>query len=297
MSEIAGQKEKQWAANSSAIAAVGLTVFKLVIGLLTGSLGILAEAAHSGLDLAAAMMTVAAVRFSDKPADESHLYGHGKIENLSALLETLLLLLTCGWITHSAALRLRSGRVEIEVTLWSFAVMATSITVDFSRSCMLYRTARKFNSQALEADALHFSTDIWSSAVVILGLTGVKLGQWRPRLQGLAYGDAVAAILVALIVAYISARLGYRAVSHLLDAAPAGMKERIVQSVLAVPGIRGCRQVRLRYSGARMFIDLQVLIDGQQTLREAHDLTEQVERSIQRVVPEADVTVHPEPDD
>jgi len=295
MTGIDGQREKQWAANSSAIAAVGLTAFKLVVGILTGSLGILAEAAHSGLDLVAAIMTALAVRLSDKPADEDHLYGHGKFENLSALAETLLLLLTCVWIIHSAVARLRAGRVDIEVTFWSFAVMATSIVVDFSRSRMLYRAARKFNSQALEADALHFSTDIWSSAVVILGLIGVKLGQWRPQFQFLAYADAVSAILVGLIVIYVSARLGYRTIASLLDAAPPGMKDRIVQLVVAVPGIQGCRQVRLRYSGARLFIDLQVLIDGTKALRDAHDLTEQVERAIQQAEPDADVTVHAEP--
>ena len=297
MNEISRQNEKQWAATSSAVAAVGLTVFKLVIGLLTGSLGILAEAAHSGLDLVAAILTAFAVRFSDKPADEDHLYGHGKIENLSALAETLLLLLTCVWIIHSAVVRLRAGHVDVEVTFWSFAVMATSIVVDISRSRMLYRAARKFHSQALEADALHFSTDIWSSAVVILGLVGVKLGQWRPGFQFLVYADASAAILVGLIVVYVSIRMGHRTVASLLDAAPPGMKERIIQSVVAVPGIKGCGRVRLRSSGARVFIDLLVLIDGRATLRDAHDLTEQVERSIKQVAPDADVTVHAEPYD
>ena len=295
MSDIPGHDEKQWAANSSAFAAVGLTVFKVVIGLMTGSLGILAEAAHSGLDLVAAIMTALAVRFSDKPADEDHLYGHGKIENLSALAETLLLLLTCVWIIHSAIQRLCGGHVEIEVTFWSFAVMATSIGVDFSRSRMLSRVAKKFKSQALEADALHFSTDIWSSGVVILGLMGVKLGQWRPQLQFLAYADAVAAILVGLIVVYVSVRLGYRTVASLVDAAPPGVKDQIMKSVIAIPGIEACRQIRLRYSGARLFIDLQVLIDGRRTLQDAHELTEQVERSIKQVIPDADVTVHAEP--
>jgi len=155
-----------------------------VIGILTGSLGILAEAAHSGFDLMAAIMTAAAVRFSDKPADEDHLYGHGKIENLSALLETLLLLLTCVWIMISAVGRLRSGKIDIEVSLWSFVVMLTSIGVDLSRSRMLYRAAKQFHSQALEADALHFSTDIWSSVVVILGLVSVKVGKDDPTCIG-----------------------------------------------------------------------------------------------------------------
>jgi cation diffusion facilitator family transporter len=295
MSEITGQREKQWAANSSAIAAIGLTVFKLIIGLLTGSLGILAEAAHSGLDLVAAITTAAAICFSDKPADENHLYGHGKIENLSALVETFLLLLTCAWIVTSAVGRLRSGRIDIEVSLWSFIVMLTSIGVDLSRSRMLTRAAKQFHSQALEADALHFSTDIWSSAVVILGLISVKVGEGRPDLHWLVYADAVAAIVVAVIVVIVSFRLGRRTLAGLLDEAPAGLKEKISEVVSVVPGVRGCRNVRARHSGPQLFVDLVILVDGRQSLKDAHSLTERVERAIQDLLPEADVTVHPEP--
>jgi cation diffusion facilitator family transporter len=295
MSKILGQEEKQWAANSSAIAAVGLTLFKLVIGFLTGSLGILAEAAHSGLDLVAAIMTAAAIRFSDKPADENHLYGHGKIENLSALVETLLLLLTCVWIVKSAVGRLQSGKIDIEVSLWSFVVMLTSVGVDVSRSRTLSRAAKQFHSQALEADALHFSTDVWSSAVVILGLLAVKVGERRPPLHWLVYADAVAAIVVAVIVVVISIRLGRRTLAGLLDEAPTGLKEHISEAVSAVPGVRGCRNVRARHSGPSLFIDLVILIDGSQSFEQAHDLTHRVERAIQAIHPEADVTVHPEP--
>jgi cation diffusion facilitator family transporter len=178
-----GAHEKRWAALSSVIAAVGLTGFKIIVGLTTGSLGILAEAAHSGLDLMAAVMTFLAVGISGKPADRNHLYGHGKAENLSALFETLLLLVTCFWILYEATHRLLFHPVALKVTFWSFAVMITSIVVDVSRSRILYRAARKYNSQALEADALHFSTDIWSSGVVILGLICVKISEWVPGLH------------------------------------------------------------------------------------------------------------------
>jgi cation diffusion facilitator family transporter len=216
------EREKRWAAASSVVAAVGLTGFKIVVGVATGSLGILAEAAHSGLDLVAALMTLFAVRISGKPADTRHLYGHGKVENLSALFETLLLLLTCAWIIRSAIHRLAAHRLDIEVTLWSFAVMATSILVDASRSRVLYRAARKHHSDALEADALHFRTDIWSSSVVILGLICVKVSEWAPAAGFLRYSDAVAAIAVALIVVLVSVKLGLRTVQSLVDAAPAG---------------------------------------------------------------------------
>ncbi len=289
------QDEKQRAATSSVFGAVFLTAGKIVVGLATGSLGILAEAAHSGLDLAAAVMTLFAVRESGRPADSSHLYGHGKVENLSALFETLLLLATCVWIIYGAVGRLISGAVEIEVNFWSFAVMVVSIIVDVSRSRVLYRAARKYNSQALEADALHFSTDIWSSAVVIVGLASVKAGDLYPRVAWLRYADAVAAIVVALIVVQVSFRLGMRTMHALIDAAPAGLAERIAREVEKLAGVRDCHNVRVRYSGSQLFVDAHVLVDGDQSLRQAHELTDDIEAAIRRVVPDADVTVHPEP--
>ena len=288
-------REKQFAALSSLLAAVCLTAFKIVIGSLTGSLGILAEAAHSGLDLVAALMTFLAVRVSGRPADAAHLYGHGKVENLSALFETVLLLATCVWITWEAVHRLLYHRGVVEVTVWSFAVMVTSIVIDASRSRMLNRVAKKYNSQALEADALHFQTDIWSSSVVIVGLGAVKLAAWFPGLAWLRSGDAVAALGVSVIVVWISVRLGRRTVDALLDTAPAGLERRIAAAVAAIPGARDCHHVRIRQSGPKLFIDLHVLADGGQTLAKAHALTEQIEAEIQRLAPEADVTVHPEP--
>jgi cation diffusion facilitator family transporter len=171
------EQEKRRVALSSVVAAVFLTTMKIVVGLLTHSLGILAEASHSGLDLIAAGVTYLAVRASGRPPDAEHNYGHGKVENLSALVETLLLLGTCAWIVYEAVQRLFVTDVSIEVTYWSFIVMIVSIIIDFTRSRVLMKTAKKHNSQALEADALHFSTDVWSSAVVIVGLVIVFIGQ------------------------------------------------------------------------------------------------------------------------
>jgi len=287
--------DKESAALTSLFAAVGLTAFKIVVGVLTGSLGILAEAAHSGLDLVAALMTFLAVRFGGRPPDRTHHYGHGKIENLSALFETLLLLVTCVWIVREAAHRLASQRVDIEVTWWSFAVMLTSIAIDYSRSRVLARAATRYHSQALEADALHFQTDIWSSAVVILGLAAVKAAEWWPAAGFLRNGDAVAALGVSAVVVWVSVQLGRRTVDALLDRAPAGMEERIAAAVEAVPGVRNCHQVRIRYSGPVPYIDLHILVDGAQTLAQAHSLTETIEGVIQEIAPRADVTVHPEP--
>lgn len=241
--------EKKNAALSSVVAAVILTTFKIIVGALTGSLGILAEAAHSSLDLIAALVTFLAVRLSGKPADAEHRYGHGKIENLSALFETLLLLGTCVWIISEAVQRLFFKTVDIEVSVWSFLVMAVSIVIDFTRSRVLYRAAKKHNSQALEADALHFSTDIWSSSVVILGLIGVLISERIGGMGFLKQADAVAALGVALIVVYVSIELGIRTVRALLDTAPQGAVEKIKAVVESVPGVVDCHHIRIRPSG------------------------------------------------
>lgn len=295
MPQSAAYLEKNKAAASSVLAAIGLTSLKIVVGALTGSLGILAEAAHSALDLVAALMTWFAVRISGKPPDQDHLYGHGKVENLSALAETILLVATCVWVLYKASARLAHGETDVEVTVWSFAVMALSMIVDFSRSRMLSKAAKKHNSQALEADALHFSTDIWSSAVVIVGLAGVKLSETHPALGFLKSADAVSAICVAAIVFFVCGRLGMRTVQALLDAVPRGLNDQIKTVAESVAGILDCHRVRARYSGAQLFVDAHVLMDGSQTLDRAHALTEAVEAAIERIAPGADVTVHAEP--
>lgn len=291
----AAEREKNLAALSSVIAAIGLTGFKLIVGLTTNSLGILAEAAHSTLDLVAAVVTLISVRLSGKPADEAHHYGHGKIENLSALFEAVLLLVTCAWIIYESIERIFVKSAEVDASIWAFIVMGVSIAVDFSRSRVLQRAARKHNSQALEADALHFSTDIWSSSVVILGLIGVRLASLFPGASFLHQADAFAALGVALIVIYVSIRLAVRTIQGLLDHAPDGLAERIQQAVEAVPGIADCHQVRVRPSGPDVFVDVHISVDGSQSLNAAHDLTDRIEQAIQRVAPRADVTVHPEP--
>lgn len=287
--------EKNVAAASSVLAAVGLTTFKIVVGILTNSLGILAEAAHSGLDLVAALMTYIAVRVADKPADRTHLFGHGKAENLSALFETLLLLATSAWIIYEAIQRLLFTHVAVAVSFWSFLVMGVSIVVDYSRSRLLYRAARKYNSQALEADALHFSTDIWSSSVVILGLVGLTIGRRFPTLGWLEKADSVAALVVALIVVYVSGELGWRTVAALLDAAPKGMAEQIEKAALSVRDVQDAHAVRIRPSGARWFVDLHVTMSGALHLKRAHANTELIEEAVRHILPEADVTVHVEP--
>ena len=287
--------EKRSAALSSVVYAVFLTTLKLVVGLFTNSLGILAEAAHSGLDLVAAAATYLAVRASDKPADKEHPFGHGKIENLSALFEALLLLLTSAWIIYESILRLFFINAVVEASIWSFIIMGISIIVDYTRSRRLYKAARKFKSQALEADALHFSTDIWSSSVVILGLIGLSIANSIHGLAWMNKADSIAALVVAVIVIYVSAQLGWRTVSSLLDTAPSGLAEEIERIAARVPGVVDAHAIRIRPSGAHTFIDMHVTMDGSVTLKDAHSATEVIENAILKEISPADVTVHVEP--
>lgn len=291
----AGEKEKNLVALSSVGAAVFLTSMKLVVGLLTGSLGILSEAAHSGLDLLAAAATFFAVRFSGRPADENHTYGHGKIENLSALFETVLLLLTCVWIIYEAIQRLFFKSVHVEASIWSFIIMAISIAIDFTRSRALARTARRYNSQALEADALHFSTDIWSSTVVIAGLALVWLSG-RLHLAWLAQADAVAAMAVAGIVVYVSLRLGRRTVAGLLDEIPYGLREQVEADICRVPGVMHVRSLRIRWSGPETFAEAVITAAADLPFERAHDIASQAEEAVRQRLPGSQVIVHIEPD-
>ncbi len=290
-------KEKTAAAANSVLAAFALTGMKLVVGLVSGSLGILAEAAHSGLDLVAAVITLFAVRVSDRPADQDHPYGHGKVENFSALVETLLLFVTCGWIIYEAVHRLFFRAVQVTPSLWAFLVVIVSIGVDVTRSRMLSRAARKHNSQALEADALHFSTDVWSSAVVLVGLALVWLGQHAlpgyARVLGKA--DAAAALGVALIVLLVSYKLGKRTIDVLLDSAPNGLPERIIEATAGVDGVLRAGQVRVRRSGARVFVDMNVEVDRNLSFERTHAIADAVEARVRSVTPGADVVVHTDP--
>ncbi len=288
-------REKKLVAGSSVLAAVFLTGIKLVIGIFTGSLGILAEAAHSALDLVAAVITFFAVRVSDRPADESHLYGHGKVENLSALIETILLLVTCGWILKEATNRLFFTSVEVDPSFWGFLTMAISIVVDFSRSRALARVAKKYNSQALEADALHFSTDIWSSAVVILGLGLVRYGDFAGNRTLALRADAVAAMVVAFIVIYVSVQLGRRTIDALLDRAPRGLADRLSTAVSGISEVRGVSRLRVRNVGTQIFVDLNLEVPRHLSFEESHAVTRKAQEALRAISPNADVVVHTVP--
>jgi cation diffusion facilitator family transporter len=286
--------EKRAAAGNSVLAAIVITVLKLVVGFSTGSLGILSEAAHSGLDLFASLLTFFSVGVSDKPADADHQYGHGKIENFSAFVETGLLLLTCAWIIYEAALRLFVRRIEIEPSIAAFAVMVFSMGVDWWRSRALGRIATKYDSQALEADALHFSTDIWSAGVVVLGLTLVLVGRTF-HVDWLRDSDPIAALFVAGVVVSVSWRLARRTVDALLDAAPPGVRSQIYDAVLRVDGVLEVDRVRIRRAGNRYFADLAVGLARTVTFQRSGQLASAVSEAVHRILPDADVTVQPLP--
>ncbi len=282
-------KEKNKVAFLSVLAAIFLTGFKLVVGILTGSLGILSEALHSALDFVAALITWFAVRISDKPADSDHHYGHGKIENLSALIETLLLLITCVWIIYEAVSRLISGETHIEVTVWSYIVVVSSIIIDITRSRALMRVAKKHNSQALEADALHFSTDIWSSSVVLLGLICANFGIY--------IADSIAALFVALIVIYVSYKLGKRSINALIDRVPEETYLKIKSILDGLTEIEQYHDLKVRASGAEIFVEFNIHVQSELNIIQSHNTASTIENKIKNEIPRCHVHVHIEPEE
>jgi cation diffusion facilitator family transporter len=283
--------EKRGVARNSVFAAVLITAFKFVAGFSTGSLGILSEALHSSLDLMAAIVTLLSVRVSDKPADADHQYGHGKVESFSAFIETGLLLITCVWIVYEAFKRLFLRTVEIEPSLVAVAVMLFSIGIDFWRSRALKIVADKYDSQALKADALHFRTDIWSSAVVILGLFLVWLARML-KLNWLFKADPIAALFVAVIVVHVSWRLARQTVDALLDGAPHGARTRIMNSVYNLHGVLEVDRVRIRSAGSRYFVDLAIGLGRNVTFQASEQVAHRVTETVRQILPGADVVVN-----
>ncbi len=286
--------EKRKAAANSLIAALAITSLKIFVGITTGSLGILSEAAHSALDLVAATITLFSVRVSDKPADADHQYGHGKVENFSAFIETALLLVTCVVIIYEAVKRLFFHHVDIEPGLAAFLTLFFSMAVDFWRSRALGTIAAKYDSQALQADALHFSTDIWSSGVVAVGLGLVVLGR-RIHSSWLISADPIAALFVAGVIVFVSTRLARRTVDALLDAAPVGARTRIMKALESVEGLLEVDRVRIRRAGNRYFADVSIGLARNVTFQRSGQVADEVTSAVHRLLPNADVVVHPIP--
>lgn len=273
---------KSAVAFSSMLASLFLAVTKLVVGLMTGSLAILSEAAHALLDLGAAVLTWLAVGAADKPADADHPFGHGKIESLSALAETGLLFATGGWVIYEAVSRLTGEGAEVKVTWYALAVIAASMAIDFTRARALHKVAKETGSQALEADALHFSSDILSSAAVLVGLLLTLV--W-PR------ADAVAAIAVALFVMLAGYRLGRRTIDVLIDSAPEGAADNLTRIVSRVPGVAKVQQVRARLVGATVVAEVQMAVSRGLSLEQVEHLRAKVMSAIREEMPESDITL------
>ncbi|MHA2365719.1 MAG: cation diffusion facilitator family transporter [Candidatus Hodarchaeales archaeon] len=267
----------------SVFAALFLTIIKLAVGLLTNSLGILAEALHSGLDLVAAGITFIAVYYASKPADELHPFGHGKIENFSALIETLILIITCGWIIFEAFDRLNNQEVHVEVNILSFLVIIVAIIVDFVVSQLLFKVANETNSQALKADALHFSTDILSSAVVLVGLIFVSIG--------FPIGDAIAALIVAGIVMWISSKLGLTTINSLLDKVPSVEYSQLMNLLNQEYAEYKIIRLRLRESGPLIQGDLTIELPEKMKLNQIMSLKEDITFKIRSLIQNSDITI------
>lgn len=275
---------KEKAALGSIAASAGLAVAKAAIGLLTGSLAILSEAGHSLIDLSATLLTFFAVRISDKPADAEHQFGHGKIESVTALAETALLFVLTAVVIFEAAQRLAAAKPHVvEATLAAFVVIAISIAVDFFRARTLKRVAKATSSEALQADALHFSSDMWSSVAVLIGLAGVAMG--------FTWADAAAAIVVAVFICIAGWRLGRRTIDTLTDTAPAGVSERVAAIARQVSGVVAIERVRARPAGAVLFVELGVAVSRTLPLDRVTAIKQQLTTGIRTELPSAEVTI------
>ena len=286
---------KRWAALGSVLAALVITALKILTGVLTGSLAMLSEGAHSSVDLVAAAITFFSIRVADRPADEDHNYGHGKIESLAAFVETVLMLGSCVWILTEAIRRIFfHQQFSLTFSIWPFAVLLLSITVDFTRSRNLHRVAQQYNSEALEADAIHFSTDIWSSLAVLVGLVATFVGA-RMNIPVLELADPVAAIIVSGIILHVTWRLARRTIDTLTDANPSEVRTQtntLMHELAAIDGVLSVDRVRTRRSGPNYFADVTLGMPRNLTFQRSEQITMAATAAVQRHLPGADVVVH-----
>jgi len=286
-------QEKKRAALLSIGSAMVLVSLKTFLVWRTGSLGVLSEALHSGLDLVAAVITFLSVRVADRPADDRHPYGHGKFENFSAFIETALLALTALYIIYEAFSRLFFHSVHIEPSLTAILILFVALLIDVTRARGLNRVARKHASEAIEADALHFSTDVWSTVVVIVGILLAWAGNiWN--VSWLGHADALASLAVAGVILWVGSRLGRRTLDALLDAAPEGLHQEITDAIGHMDGVLGVERVRVRRAGNRYFVDATVSVPRTAGLEQVHSLTDAIEKRVGEIIP-SDVLVHTEP--
>ena len=285
---------KRRVALHSMVAAAAMTVLKLAAGLLSGSLGVLSDAAHSALDLVAVTLTFFSVQVSDKPADEDHTYGHGKIENLSAFLEAGLMAVSCAWIIWEAMERMVRHTVVLHHSVWPVLVLLTSIGVDWWRSRRLRAVAEKTGSPALATDAFHFASDIWSTLAVLCGLCASWIGV-RMGIGWLGYADPFAAVVVSLMILRMTLYLGRETVAVLMDEVPAETRQRLVDEVAKVDGVLEVEQARVRKAGSIYFADLTLALPRQYTFEHTGELVRAATEAAHRALPQADVVIHTVP--
>ena len=285
---------KRHVALQSMLAAAVMTALKIAAGLMSGSLGVLSDGAHSGLDLIGAGLTFFSVRVSDKPADADHTYGHAKFETLSAFSEAGLMAISCAWIIWEATRRIFLHEVVMHHSLWPVAVLVLSVAVDWWRSRELRAVARKYNSTALAADAFHFASDIWSTLAVLLGLALTWTGS-QYHVGWLSYADPVAAMLVSLMILRLTWKLTRETTDVLLDATPTELRDSILREVGAVEGVLAIEQARVRRAGSATFADLTLALPRSFTFEHTNELVRSTTEAVQRVAPDADVVVHTVP--
>lgn len=296
--------KKAIAAGSSVLWSALLTAMKFVVGIATGSLGILSEALHSALDMLAALGTYFAVKIAARPADAEHPYGHGRIESLTALAETLLLLITAGWVIMEAIERLASddpAALQVETNIWAFIVIIVSLAVDINRARMLRRVAKETKSDALEADAAHFASDIWSSAAVLLGISGTAVAHLTLESSWLHWllqrADVLASLAVAVLILHICYELGRNAINNLMDKTD-GETARSVRSLMTerMPAYP-LQKLRVREVGNKAYIEMVIAVPRELHVDTAHDIADAIEELISTAHPGAETAVHMHPTD
>lgn len=292
-------QKKSAAAISSVIWSFLLTAIKFIVGLTTGSLGLLSEALHSALDMLAALGTWFAVRVAARPADEDHPYGHGKVENLMALAETLLLVITAGWVILEAFERLMSddpGALHVETSVWAFAVVIISLVVDINRSAMLRRVAKETKSAALEADAAHFATDIWSSAAVLFGITGAAIAGMTVQDSWLHWvllrADVFASLVVAGLILHVCKDLGVNAINNLMDKACGETSSRIRRLMAERMPAYPLESLRVREVGNRTYVEMNVQAPRELHVDTAHEICDAIAHLVDETVEGSETLVH-----
>ncbi len=287
MDETLRNKKKINIAISSMLAAIFIVVMKFLAAYFSGSLGVLSELFHSSIDLIATIATIISVKYSSKPPDEMHNYGHEKIESFSALFQVIILVGMCAYLIYESIERI-INHVPVNISIFTFFVIIICILIDISRSRALKKVAIETKSQALEADSLHFTSDIWSSVVVLIGMVFTYF-----NLTPLA--DPVSAIIVSVLIVIATFRLTKKAFDALMDRVPSGLREKISKEVSTMEGVEGVKKIRIRSSGSKIFIDMVILIARTKLFSQTHEIMDSVERKIKEIAPDSDIVIHSEP--